>query len=354
MAAKKHTNIALFVNHVGCPRQCTFCNQNIIVGENAQGQIHLAAGAVRQAGASTCTPDDVREAIRVAEAHGTVGAELAFFGGSFTGIDRDYMVSLLKAVQPYLGSVVTGIRCSTRPDYIDEEILDLLEQYHVVAVELGAQSMDDRVLELNKRGHTSEDVRRASRLIRERGMELGLQMMTGLYGDTDEGALYTAEELIALAPATVRIYPTVVLEGTELARLWREGLYTPQTLDDAVPLCTKLLQRFTAAGIPVIRLGLHSGGGVEDGYLAGAYHPALRELCESRLYLAAARDALGGARTAHARTDGLALITLLVAPTECSKMAGQHRQNLKELEREGFSCKVQGDATLQKYEVKVR
>ncbi len=194
MAGEKHANIALFVNHVGCPLQCTFCNQNVIVGETAQG-----------AGPQTCTPDDVRNAILTAEAHGTTGAQLAFFGGSFTGIDRDYMVSLLEAVQPYIGTVVTGIRCSTRPDYIDDEVLDLLKTYHVEAIELGAQSMDDRVLALNKRGHTADDVRQASRLIRARGFELGLQMMTGLYGDTDDGALRTADELIALAPATVRM-----------------------------------------------------------------------------------------------------------------------------------------------------
>lgn len=336
MAGEKHANIALFVNHVGCPKQCTFCNQNVIVGDVPS---------------HSCTPDDVRNAIRVAEAHGTTGAQLAFFGGSFTGIDRDYMVSLLDAVQPYLGTVVTGIRCSTRPDYIDDEILDLLKAYHVEAIELGAQSMDDRVLALNKRGHTAEDVRRASHLIRERGFELGLQMMTGLCGDTDAGALRTADELIALAPATVRIYPTVVLEGTELARLWRAGEYAPQTLDDAVPLCAELLRKFDAAGIAVIRLGLHSGGGVEDGYLAGAYHPAFRELCESRIYLDAALAALGV--TPDAPPAGTRRATLLIAPTEISKMVGQKRENLETLKRLGFDCLVKADPGLTKYEIQV-
>ena len=209
--------------------------------------------------------------------------------------------------------------------------------------------MDDRVLALNKRGHTADDVRTASRLIRARGFELGLQMMTGLYGDTDDGALRTADELIALAPATVRIYPTVVLEGTELARLWRAGEYTPQTLDDAVPLCAELLSKFDDAGIAVIRLGLHSGGGVEDGYLAGAYHPAFRELCESRIYLDRALAALGA--TSDASPVDTKTAILLVAPSEISKMVGQKRENLKKLERQGYACRVKPDDRLKKYEV---
>ncbi len=343
MAGKKHANIALFVNHIGCPKQCTFCNQNVIVGETAQGS---------SAGLQTCTPEDVREAIRVAEAHGTTGAELAFFGGSFTGIDQDYMVELLEAVQPYIGSVVTGIRCSTRPDYISRDILDLLKSYHVTAIELGAQSMDNEVLALNKRGHTAEEVRKAAHLIKEYDMELGLQMMTGLYGDTDEGALKTAEELIALQPATVRIYPTIVVEGTELARLWRTGAYQAQTLEEAVPLCTELLKKFETAGISVIRLGLHSGGGVEDGYLAGAYHPAFRELCESRIYLDAAKEALEVQENKGRIARGKP-ITLLVAPSEISKMVGQKRENLKTLEQLGFNCRVRGEETLSKYDVKI-
>lgn len=343
MAGKKHANIALFVNHVGCPMQCTFCNQNVIVGETAQGTA---------AGLQTCTPEDVHRAIHVAKAHGTIGAELAFFGGSFTGIDQSYMVELLEAVQPYIGSMVTGIRCSTRPDYISKDILDLLKSYHVTAIELGAQSMDDEVLTLNKRGHTADDVRRAARLIGEYGFELGLQMMTGLYGDSDEGALKTADELIALHPATVRIYPTIVVEGTELARLWRAGVYKAQTLEEAVPLCTELLKKFEREGISVIRLGLHSGGGVEEGYLAGAYHPAFRELCESRIYLEAAKDALDvqDSGPSIARENP---ITLLVAPSEVSKMVGQKRENLFILQQLGFTCRVRAEETLSKYDVKI-
>ena len=263
----KHANVALFVPHKGCKHACSFCNQTTISGANAAP-----------------TPDDVRRACEIAvnsQKCNPEESEIAFFGGSFTAIERDYMRALLAAALPYIqGGFFRGVRISTRPDCINREILSELKDFGVTSIELGAQSMSDAVLYANRRGHTANDVRRASRLICEAGFSLGLQMMTGLYLSDDETDLRSAEELIALQPDCVRIYPTVVLEGTHLAALYKSGDYTPQTLDSAVPLCAKLLLRFHEAGIPVIRLGLHSGGNVEDGYLAGAYHPAFRELCE--------------------------------------------------------------------------
>ena len=325
----KHSNIALFVTHSGCPHSCTFCNQRVITG-NPQ----------------TAKPEDVSEAVSIALAHGDRGAQLAFFGGSFTAIPKDYMISLLDAAKPFVeNGDISGIRISTRPDYIDEEILDILKAYGVEAIELGAQSMDDEVLALNRRGHSSEDVERASELIKEYGFELGLQMMSGLYGDTEEKTLQTAEKLIKLKPSTIRIYPTVVLEGTELAKLLREGRYKPQELDEAVEICAKLLPMFNDAGIKVIRLGLHSGGGVEEGYIAGAYHPAFRELVEGELYYSLAMKALEGTEPGN--------VTLLVAPSEISKMTGQRRKNILKLNDNGFNCKVRAESGLQKYHVEV-
>ena len=252
------------------------------------------------------------------------GRELAFFGGSFTAIDREYMISLLSAVQPYIGRSISGIRCSTRPDCIDGGILDILQQYRVTAIELGAQSMDDRVLSLNQRGHTAAHVEQASRLIRDRGIELGLQMMTGLYGDTDEGALSTARRLAELQPSAMRIYPTVVLRGTELARLYESGEYVPQTVEQAVELCSSLLELLESRGIRVIRLGLHASEEVEQNRLAGAYHPALRELCQSRIYL----------RRMLSMLDADSSITgFAVHPRELSKALGQHRANVEELRK---------------------
>lgn len=305
---------------------CSFCNQHIISGKE-----------------STATPDDVRAAVRIALSHGCTNGQLAFFGGSFTAIDRSYMIELLDAAKPFTedGSI-SGIRISTRPDAIDDEVLDLLADYGVEAIELGAQSMDDSVLLKNRRGHTPDDVRRAAKLIREHGYELGLQMMTGLYGDTDEGALYTATELAKLSPATVRIYPTVVLEGTELAELYKAGKYVPQTLEEAVSLCAKLLLFFEEQGIRVIRTGLHSGGNVDDGYIAGAYHPAFRELCESEIYLSRVRESL--------KSKPQGRYKIFVSFKEISKMTGQKRKNVIILKDIGYDCTVCGADNLKKYD----
>lgn len=324
-----HSNIALFVANAGCPYRCTFCNQFTITGEP-----------------ETAKPEDVAPAVETALRSGTKHAQIAFFGGSFTAIPRDYMISLLEAARPFVedGSV-TGIRLSTRPDCIDDEILDILQAYGTEAIELGAQSMSDSVLTLNRRGHCAEDVVRASEKIRSRGLELGLQMMTGLYGSTPETDLKTAQELIALKPQTVRIYPTIVIEGTELARLYREGKYVPQTLDEAADLGARLLLSFEQNGIRVIRLGLHSGGNVEEGYVAGPYHPAFRELCEGKIYLQAAKDALRGRKPGP--------YTLYVRPSEISKMTGQKRKNIIELDQYNFHCRVRPDSGLRKYEVRV-
>ena len=255
----KHVSVALFVPHRGCPNTCVFCNQHAISGQTAP----LTAEAIRAAceTARAC-PHDVND------------SEVAFFGGSFTAIDRAEMTACLEAAKPYVGRDFGGVRISTRPDCVDDEVLSLLKDYGVTAIELGAQSMDDAVLALNGRGHTAKDTENACERIRRHGFSLGLQMMTGLYGSTPEKDRATAERFAALHPDTVRIYPTVVLERTRLADLWRQGVYTPPTLEDSVALCADLLRLFRVEGIRVIRLGLHAGGNVEEGYLAGVNHRA--------------------------------------------------------------------------------
>ena len=266
----KHINVALFVPDAGCPHRCSFCNQKTISGKVKP----LEVSEIDQA---------VETALHNA---GCNEGEIAFFGGSFTAIDKVYMTELLERAFYFISKgLFKGIRISTRPDCINEEILTVLKKYGVTAIELGCQSMDDEVLRLNKRGHSSEAVINACSLIRKFGFELGLQMMTGLYGDTVEKSIETAEKIISLKPDTVRIYPTVVLEGTELCELYRNGEYNPQNTEEAAELCKTLLMMFDDADIRVIRLGLHSGGNVEDGFVAGAYHPAFREICESKIYL---------------------------------------------------------------------
>lgn len=258
------------------------------------------------------------------------------------------MLSLLTAALPYIeGGFFGGVRISTRPDCIDEEILSVLKNYRVTTIELGAQSMSDEVLRLNQRGHTAEDIRTAARQIKSAGFSLGLQMMTGLFGSTPDLDRYTAQEFLKLHPDCVRIYPTAVLEHTALGTLYKSGAYTPQTLEEAVPLCAELLELFTEKHIPVIRLGLHSGGNVEDGYLAGAYHPAFRELCEGEIYLRKMRSALEALPKSRA-------YTVEVPKKSLSKAKGQQKRNEKALRNLGFQCTIKGNEFLKDYELQIK
>ncbi len=323
----KHANISIFVTHLGCPQQCSFCNQRYIACSEAQPQKEDIINAVKTAmNSKNYNPENT---------------ELAFFGGSFTAIDRDYMISLLEAANLFLKSGdICGIRISTRPDAIDGEILRLLKQYGVTAIELGAQSMDDKVLTLNRRGHTVSDIKNASKLIKEYGFSLGLQMMTGLLGSTDEKDIFTAKEIISLKPDTVRIYPTIVFEDTYLGELYLKGEYKPQTLDSAVELTAKLLRLFYEENISVIRTGLHTIN--EEKYLSGPWHPAFRELCDAHIYLENAKNVL--------KNKGDYII--FVGRGSVSKMSGHKRKNIEILRELGFNCRVAEDDTLGPFEIK--
>ena len=329
----KHINIALFVVHKGCPHMCSFCNQRSISGSQSE-----------------ITPDEVRSAAETAiaslSANEAAGGEIAFFGGSFTMIEREYMISLLEAAYEYVkNGVFKGIRISTRPDGISEEICSILRDYGVSAVELGAQSLDDRVLELNDRGHTAKQVEEAVSMLKSFGFETGLQMMTGLYGSEDCDSIATAEKIIAMHPDTVRIYPTVVIKGTKLHELMLSGAFAPKGIEETVDLCARLIPMFEDAGIKIIRVGLHSGGDVEAEYAGGAYHPALRELCEGRIYYNIALGKLRGYDCGN--------YTLAVNKKEISKMTGQKKQNLIRLQSLGYECFVEGRDNMAKYEIAV-
>lgn len=323
---KTKANIAIFVPHAGCSHRCSFCDQRAISGQ-----------------VKTPTPQEVTQTLQraVAGLSDEKSAEIAFFGGSFTAIPRPQMEGLLRAAFPFVDGVkIIGIRCSTRPDAVDHDVLQVLKRYGVTAVELGAQSMDDTVLALNGRGHTARDVVKAAHLIRQRGLELGLQMMTGLYGANEESDRQTACELMGLHPDTVRIYPTLTLAHTRLEELYRKGNYIPPSLDQTVTLCADLLQQFEAKGIRVIKLGLHADSLSQ--VVAGPAHPALRELCESRIYYRQAKQLLGS-------IGGQAI--LRVHPTCVSKMVGQNRQNLTRFAEEGWHVTVQSDPSLASGEI---
>lgn len=326
-----HSNIAIFIPHKGCPHACSFCDQKSISGEQKQ-----------------VTPLDVRRELAEAFRRPLDGknTEIAFFGGSFTCIPREEMEAFLEEAAPYVQQgKASGIRISTRPDGISEEILDVLKRYGVRSIELGAQSMDDGVLRLNRRGHTAADVEKAVSLIKEYGFSLGLQMMAGLYGDRKESLYKTAEKMIALKPDTVRIYPTVVIEGTYLDELRRRGLYSPLPLQRAVELCAPLLKQFEQSGIKVIRVGLHASETLERRRTGGAYHPAFRELCESFLKRRQLEE-----RLRHFPVGSEILVK--VPASELSKTIGQKKANIIWAEQMGYRLTVRSDESIKQGEMR--
>lgn len=326
--SKLHSNISVFVPHVGCPNKCSFCNQRYITGVSKAPSAQDVVMAVIEAQKS--------------KNYDPKTTEIAFFGGSFTAINRNYMISLLQAASKFVeDEIVAGIRISTRPDAINDGILHLLRAYHVTAIEIGAQSMNDKVLKMNNRGHTAADVEKACSLIREYGFELGLQMMTGLYGDDTLSTLETAKKIIKLKPDTVRIYPAIVLKDTYLAALYADRFYKPQSLNDAIALCAKIYPMFTENKIKVIRLGLHS---IEDGsYIAGPWHPAFSELCLSQIMLNKVIKEL--------KDKGDYII--YVNKSDVSKMIGQKRSNIIHLESLGFNCNVKTSELINDMEFKI-
>ena len=316
----KHSNISIFIPHVGCPHQCSFCDQRTISGAQ-----HLPDG------------NEVREICSqaLAEIKSPENTEIAFFGGSFTAIPRDYMTELLEAAEEFVGEgKFSGIRCSTRPDCIDDEILSLLKQSGVTAIELGAQSMSEKVLELNERGHTSVDVVKAAGLIKKYGFELGLQMMTGLYGSSVQTDMETFKKLAELCPAVMRIYPVVILSGTKLAELYKSGEYVPYSFDEAVELCSEILQYADEKGIRVIKCGLHASEFVEQDMVGGFYHPAFRELCESRIYL----------RKIEELAEGCSYVRISVPSRDISRAVGHKKSNIEYFRQKGIEIKVSGSA----------
>lgn len=309
----KRRILPIFVPHLGCPNACVFCDQRLISGE-----------------ALPATAQTIREAVRRAGKLPPEGPlELAFYGGSFTAIPPTQRKALLEAALPFLRSgEISSIRVSTRPDAVDEARLRELTDYGVGAVELGAQSMLDRVLAVSGRGHRAEDTRRAAALVKAAGLSLVLQMMTGLPGDDDEGALETARQLIALGPDGARIYPTVILKDTALYRLWLAGAYQEHTVSDAVRVCAAILPLFEAAGIPVIRLGLNPGEELTAGQAAGgAYHPALGELVRGEILLRRARGLFDQSTAGKDAVLGIRQGLL-------SAMIGQNQRNIRALTEE--------------------
>lgn len=267
-----HCNIPIFIPQLACPHACIFCNQRHISGQQKAPSISEVRQTIETYLSTLSNDDDV---------------EIAFFGGSFTGIDINLQNEYLQAVQSYLQEGRVGsIRLSTRPDYIDERILDNLKKYNVKDIELGAQSLDDEVLGFSERGHKAEDVYKSSELIKSYGFNLGLQMMIGLPFDTKEKSIYTAKKIVSLGAKTTRIYPTLVIEHTKLAQLYKENRYSPLGLLEAVDWVKDIYKVFLASDVKVLRVGLHPSKDIVsgEGFLAGPFHISFFELVLTEIW----------------------------------------------------------------------
>ena len=327
----KTYNIPIFVPHKGCPFDCVFCNQKRITGQ-LKSVIGADVKRIIEEHLKTMPQDNCKK-------------EAAFFGGSFTGIPIEEQNELLSAAKEFLDAKkIQGIRLSTRPDYIDKKILDNLKAFGVTTIELGVQSMDNGALFKSGRGHTAEDVVSAVKLIRKYDFTLGLQMMTGLPGDTDEKSICTAEKIIALKPDMVRIYPTLTIKDTRLEEMYNRGEYKPQTVEEAVGLCSVLLEMFEENGIRVIRLGLQSTDEIcENGsVIAGPVHSAFGELVENNIYY--------GIISKNLKECGRA--DVFVNPREISKAVGNRKINIQKFKERGIDIKIHGDESLEKREVR--
>jgi histone acetyltransferase (RNA polymerase elongator complex component) len=304
--------VPFFISHLGCPHRCVFCDQEKIAG--ARGALPDAA--------------EIDEKIaQYRESSSGRELEVAFFGGTFTALPQVDQHALLDALQPHLASgTVSSVRLSTRPDAIDAGNVSFLKDKGVRTVELGVQSMDDEVLQLARRGHSPADVERAVALLRQAGVEVGVQLMPGLPGDTPERSIASLERVISLAPDFLRIYPTLVIAGTDLADLYCQGKYRPLSLDEAVSLCKEMLKTARRAAIPVIRLGLQPTTELEAAgtIVAGPYHPAFGQLVESEICYERMSRMLS-------KVAAGASVTFYAPAGRVSDLVGQKRRNLARL-----------------------
>ena len=326
--------IPVFIPHVGCPHDCVFCNQKKIAGTLSAPRGEEVSAVIEKA--LDCSGQS---------------PEVAFYGGSFTAVERGLILEYLSAAKHFIDEGrVSSIRLSTRPDSIDEDRLEILREYGVRTIELGTQSMCDEVLKASGRGHTVKDTENAVHLIKKYGFSLVLQMMTHLPGSDDKKDIYTAEKIASLRPDGVRIYPTVVIRDTALETLWRAGKYMPATPETAAQLGGKLLEIFDENNIPVIRFGLNPTDDLSAGEaLCGAYHPALGEMAQSARFLRLCVSEIerlgyyGGA------------IHIFVNPKRISIMSGQKKCN-KTLLSEHYafeSIVISGDEKLNMSELRI-
>ena len=316
--------IPFFIAHQGCPHRCVFCDQHVITGSAAAP--FLGPERIRA---------EIAEHLLRPRRASRQGVQVAFYGGSFTGLPVGRQRELLGAVRPFLETgEVEQIRLSTRPDYIDREIVAFLKAHGVGIVELGVQSMSDAVLAASGRGHTAADSEWAIKCLRDGGLEVGVQLMVGLPGDRPASIFRGAERLALLRPGLARIYPVLVLKGSALAAEYRAGRYQPLCLAKAVAISGRLKEIFDANGVRVVRMGLQETDNLRNDVVAGPYHPAFGELVLSRNMYRRAALALAGVR-------GQGRQELRVAAADQSVLRGPGNANLQRLAGKGLLAEVE-------------
>lgn len=322
-----HRTIPIFVPEMACPCRCVYCNQFVISGQQQMPTDDEIVGTIERHLATM--PDGVE-------------VELGFFGGTFTGIAKQEQVRLLRLVEPYLREGRIGaLRCSTRPDRIEREWVGELVARGMRTIELGVQSMDRDVLMASGRGYGPEVVKRAAEAVLASGARLGMQMMIGLPEDTPEKSLATAREIVNLGATNTRIYPTLVIENTALAKRWREGRYKALTVDEAVEWTWPVLRLVEERGLEVLRVGLHPTEGFISGedYLAGPFHVAFRLQVQTAIWRELLKSLPGGER-----------VTIHVAKGMSNAAAGYQSRNRKWLEERYAKVAFREDEMLKKYE----
>jgi len=316
----RHKNIPFFIPHSGCKNNCVFCSQTKITGFSLPKE-DIVSEALRL----KATVDEALEYMNGAE------AQIGFFGGSFTGIERDRMLLLLDTAYGYVKKgAVKGIRLSTRPDYISNEILDILESYGVIDIELGLQSTDEEVLKVSGRGHGREVCFESAALIVDHGFGFGGQMMIGLPCSDREKELRTARDIVSMGATSARIYPTVVFKGTPLYDMAVDGRYTPITNETAADVAAACLRIFREANVEILRIGLHASDELKNAPF-GANHPAMGELVYSRIAYEDIREQLAGKETKGK------MLKICVPSNRVSAVVGQKGCNKQKLiEEYGF------------------
>lgn len=308
--------IPIFISHQGCPHHCIFCDQNTITGSTEYRGKPVTGVTVKNIIAQWLDRPRKKDRDSV---------QVAFYGGSFTGIPTPRQEELLSAVKPYIDAgTVNAVRISTRPDYVDDTGLTLLQNYSVSIVELGLQSLDQNVLDCSARGHTVQQSENAMRLLKKRGFIAGAQLMCGLPGDSTDKLMATARSVAALAPDFVRIYPTLVIKGSGLERLYRENAYRPLSLAKAIVLVCRMKSIFAKYNIKVVRMGLQPSQELESKVVAGPYHPAFGELVNSRSLFLQTRQILQATGRSKKRR-------LYIAAADESAFRGPQGVNIKKL-----------------------